>query len=178
MRRSPDAPRTEPTVSAYSAALRLIAARELSTTQIAERLRRRAYPSDAIEEAIDRLRRSGAVDDRRVALARARTDARIKRHGPTRVLRQLTAIGIDRETAEAVVREVFADQDEAAVLEDALARRLARARRPLTDPAERRRIMAHLVRRGFSLQAISDALRRRRRATASIADHRDEREDE
>lgn len=165
--RRPGGARQPPTSSAYSAALRLIAARELSVFQIRERLERREYDAEAIDAAIERLRRVGAVDDRRVALSRARTAARLKRHGPARVRRQLAAIGIDRDTADDVVREVFAEHDEATLLDEALARRLRRARAPMTDPGERRRVLGHLIRLGFPLQAASQALRRARRSAAS-----------
>ena len=54
-------------VSAYAAALAMLARRELSAAQLHERLLRKAYTPDEAETAVTRLRQERAVDDRRTA---------------------------------------------------------------------------------------------------------------
>jgi regulatory protein len=145
----------------YVLALGWLARRELTAFQIRQRLGARQVPSGSIDEVLGRLRRRGALDDRRTALAVARTAVVVKRHGRHRVLRQLEAIGIDRALAQRAVGEVFESLDEQALLDQALARRLGRTRRIGTDPAERRRLYAYLVRQGFDASAVSARLRAR-----------------
>jgi len=120
---------------AYETGLRMLARRELSEAQLRLRLERRQYDPDDIDKAVVRLRRDGALDDRRTALACARTEAQVKRHGRRRVLRQLEALGIARGIAKAAVAEVFADVDESSLLAQAIERRPSRPQHPAARPA-------------------------------------------
>ena len=60
---------------AYVAGLKMLARRELSEAQLRLRLARRAFAPADIDDAVQRLRRERALDDRRVALACAREGA-------------------------------------------------------------------------------------------------------
>ena len=91
----------------------------------------------------------------------ARTEARIRRHGPRRVLGKLMAMQIDRDLAKEVVRDLFGETDEEELLETTLERRLRGKPERLKDPAERRKMLAYLVRQGFSPSAATAALRRK-----------------
>ena len=148
--------------SAYATALRMLARRELSTAQIRDRLKQRGFTRGAIDEAVSRLTSNGSLDDARVARAVARTRAHVKRQGRQRVARELALIGIPDQITEAALSDVFGDLDEAALLEQALERRL-RGRISLADPASRRRIVAALVRQGFAPGAVMRAMRTRSR---------------
>ena len=112
--------------TAYVAGLTLLARRELAEAQLRERLTRRRFTPDDIDAAVTRLRRERALDDRRTALACARTEVRVRQRGRARVVRQIEALGIARDIARDAVAEVFAEVDEAALLEQALDRRLRR----------------------------------------------------
>jgi regulatory protein len=147
---------------ARSAAIRLLARRELSAAQVRERLLRRGHPEHAADEAIVRLQESGLIDDARVARAFARTRATVKRLGRERIVRELHGMGIDRETARSAVDDVFGAVDEAALLETALDRRL-RHGVALDDPAVQRRLHAALVRQGFQPGTVGRAIRARLR---------------
>ena len=158
--------RAERPIDPYSLALKWLAARELSEQQTRQRLRSHQVSPDTIEEVITRLRGTGALDDRRTALACARTDALIKRHGRHRVMRQLESIGIDRDLARRTVDEVFKGVDERDLMERALAGRMARHGRTIRDPAEYRRLFSFLVRQGFEASAVNTLLRSRARGAA------------
>jgi regulatory protein len=147
-------------MSAFAAGLRMLARRELTEAQIRTRLARRRFPEEEIEEAVAKLQRSGALDDRRAALACARTEAHVRRHGRLRVLRQLEASGVSRTLARAAVDEVFADVDEDALIHQALDRRL-RHGLSLHDPAVQRRLQRHLIAQGFDVSRVNAALRTR-----------------
>jgi SOS response regulatory protein OraA/RecX len=150
----------------YTLALKWLGLRELSEHQIRQRLAARRVSANDIDDAVRALKSHGALDDRRTAVAAARTDALVKRHGRRRVTERLQALGIGRELARRVVEDVFAEIDEQALLERALARRLGRTRRGIKDPAEYRRLYAYLVRQGFEPSAVANLLRDRSRSVA------------
>ena len=144
--------------TAYLTSLKLLARRELSVEALRARLRDRDYPDAEIAAAIEHLLETGALDDRRVARAFARTAAQVKGRGRVRVVRELQAMGIDRGTAAEAVAEVFGDVDERSLVAKAIQKRL-RGRRKVADRAERARLYQYLMRQGFSPAAIAHALR-------------------
>ena len=134
------------TANAYQIALRLLARRELSTSQLRERLVRRELPVVEIETAIAKLTHSGAGDDGRVAHAHARRAAEVKFRGQRRTRQEIEALGIDAETARRAVAEVFVEADEEVVLERAIDKRLDG---PVRGRAQFRRLYRSLLRQGF-----------------------------
>ena len=56
-------------MDAFTVALTLLSARELSETQLRTRLKRRQIDADDIDAAVSRLKADGTLNDRRVALA-------------------------------------------------------------------------------------------------------------
>jgi SOS response regulatory protein OraA/RecX len=145
--------------AAYSRALRWLAARELSEGQVRSRLAESGYSETAITPAVQRLIENRTVDDRRTASAVARTEARVRRHGPRRVLGKLLSMQIDRDLAREIVKEQFGEDDEEQLIETALDRRLRGKPERLKDPNERRKILGYLVRQGFSVGAATAAIR-------------------
>ena len=145
----------------------MLARRELSEAQLRARLVRRQLDPADIDEAVSRLLRERALDDRRVALACARTEARVRRRGRARVVRQIEALGIARDVAAAAVAEVFAEIDEHALLEQALERRL-RGGASLDDDATFRRVHRYLIAQGFDPAQVSNLLSSRARTRADL----------
>lgn len=139
---------------AYTVALTLLSARELSEAQMRTRLARRKLDAGAVDAAVRRLLEDGTLDDRRVARAIARMESAIKHRGRARVIQKIRQAGIDNDTAEDAVREVFEEVDETALLERALERRLrGKSRRDLDDKG-RARIIRGLVAQGFRLENV------------------------
>jgi len=147
--------------AAYLLSLRWLAARELSEGQIRGRLERRGFSPQAIVPAIERLTRARVIDDRRAALAAARTDVNGHRRGPVRVLRRLQEMRIATDLARDVVREVFGDVAEGTLMQHALAKRLRSGAAITGDAAQLRRLHAYLVRQGFSPSAAAALLKSR-----------------
>lgn len=154
-------PKASTGASSHSTALSLLSRRELSEKQLRQRLLRRGYDVDSIDDAVARLKASRALDDTRVAGAMARTLTSVKRRGRLRVGRELEQAGIARETARTAVDEAFSDLDEDALLEQALARRL-RGDRPIADDREFQRLYRFLVTQGFESDRALRALKARR----------------
>ena len=165
---------------AYVTALRMLARRELSEAQVRTRLARREFASGVIDEAVERLQAVRALDDRRTALACARTEAHVKRHGRLRALRAVEALGIDRGLAKEAVAEVFGDVDEDALIAQALDRKLrhqpspkasakpapptlkASARQAVAvEAAVVRRLYRYLLSQGFDAGRVNAAIRSR-----------------
>ena len=144
---------------AYSVALTLLSARELSEAQLRARLTRRKLDPEAIDDTVARLKADGTLNDRRVAVALARMESAIKHRGRARVIQKVRQAGIAADIVEDAVREVFADVDEDALLDRALERRLrGRSTRDLDDRG-RARIVRGLAAQGFSLERILKKLR-------------------
>jgi regulatory protein len=149
--------------AAYVLALRWLTARELSEGQVRERLGRRGYASEAINPAVQRLLSERTLDDRRAASGVARTEAKVRRHGPRRIMGKLVAMQIDSDLAKAVVQELFGETDETELLEQTLDKRLRGSTARLREPHERRKLVAYLVRQGFSASAAAGLIRKRSR---------------
>ncbi len=145
--------------SAYADALRMLARRELPVEGVRARLLDREHPPEAVETAITQLIETGALNDERFAKAYARTAATVKKRGRLRVLRELTMLGVARETAAQAVGEVFGEMDERTLIARAIQKKLHGRPKP-KDAQERLRLYQFLTRQGFTPAAIAAALRR------------------
>jgi regulatory protein len=145
---------------AYITALTMLSSRELSEAQLRTRLKRREIAPDEIEEAITRLKADRTLNDRRVALAIARMESAIKHRGRSRVLQKIRQAGIDDDTAQDAVREVFEEVDEDAMLDQAFDRRLRGKTAKELDEKGRARIVRGLVAQGFRFEAVLKRLKR------------------
>lgn len=152
---------TAPSMSAYQAGVVLLGRRELSTSQVRQRLLRKGYATDDVDDALRRLRESGALDDARTAAAIVRSETGLKKRGRTRVLQQIQRAGIDSGTAREVVETAFADIDDDALFAAALRKRL-RDGELIADDRAFQRIFRFLLGQGFSSERILRALRHRR----------------
>jgi regulatory protein len=147
---------------AYIDALKMLARRELSETQVRQRLVRRGHDSDDIDAAVVKLKEERAIDDARVAEAIARTETAVKRRGKMRVRRQIESAGISIANARFAVDEVFGEIDPAALIESALAKRL-RGPASIRDDREFQRLYRYLIGQGFEPDQIMKVLGARRR---------------
>ena len=143
----------------YIDALKLLARRELSAAGVRARLLDRDHTPEEADAAIARLLENGALDDRRVARAYARTASKIKGRGRLRVKRELEAMGIAREVVAEAVAEVFGDLDERLLIDKAIQKKLRGGKKAETTQ-ERARLYQYLMRQGFTPAAVSVALRR------------------
>jgi regulatory protein len=148
-------------MSAYVAALKLLARRELSEAQVRQRLARRGHEADAIDDAIARLRAERAIDDARVADAIARTETSIRRRGKRRVRLQIERAGIDRHVAKRAADVAFDGVDEETLIESSLAKRLPRGQR-IADDRQFQRLYRYLVGQGFEPDRVLATLTKRR----------------
>jgi regulatory protein len=148
-------------MSAYIDALKMLGRRELSETQVRQRLARKGHEQDDIDTAVVRLRAERAIDDSRVAEAIARTQIRIRRRGRIRVKQQIQSAGISGAEAKRAIDEVFGDVDEEALLDAALAKRLKAGER-VQDDRQFQRLYRYLASQGFESDRIVRVLNKRK----------------
>ena len=139
----------------------MLARRELSEAQVRQRLARKQHDTDAIDEAIARLREERAIDDARVAEAIARTETSIRRRGKLRVRMQIERAGIAKGVAKDAVDAVFDSIDDDALIEASLQKRL-RGRNTIADDREFQRLYRYLAAQGFESDRIIRLLNGRR----------------
>jgi regulatory protein len=146
-------------VDAVEAALGALARKERTVAELRAWLEARAFEPAAIEQAIDRLRELGQLDDERFARRYAEDKRELSGWGPERIGEALS----EREVApEAIAAALGADAgagDEA----DRAARLLAGRGDPLRDELARSRAFAYLRRRGYPAEIAYDAVRRAER---------------
>ena len=147
--------------SPYIDALKMLGRRELSESQIRQRLVRKGHTEEDIDAAVTRLKAERAIDDSRVAEAIARTETAIKRRGKLRVRRQIEQAGIAPAVAKQALDSVFEDVDDEALLDAALGRRL-RGDKLIADDREFQRLYRYLAVQGFESDRILKALNARR----------------
>jgi SOS response regulatory protein OraA/RecX len=115
--------------------LRSLAARVHSVTEIEAELAVRGVPPDVADEVV--------LDDAELA-GQLASGFRARGYGPRRASEALRRRRVSPADAAAALDDVFGGTDEVALAEAAL------GSRSVTDPGERRRAVALLVRRGFS----------------------------
>jgi len=150
-------------------ALRLLAVRARSESELRARLLRKGYPRDAVEACIATLVERGLVDDRAFASAYVRDRVRLRPRGSRRLVQELRARGVAQAVAADAVAEALSEEE---VVEADLALRLAKSwmrrtapRRVSGDVAQhhdpavlRRRLYGYLARRGFDADVIRSAV--------------------
>ena len=137
-------------VPVLDTAVRILARRSHSQAELKLKLRRRAYDSVAIEDALSRLGELGYLDD--AAFARSLANRRGGERGRRAIAAELAAKGVSREVIQATLAGI-SDDDEVAAAGRIL------SRRPDSEPAEK--TVARLAHRGFSREVITKAWRMR-----------------
>jgi regulatory protein len=149
-------------LNAYIDGLKMLGRRELSEQQVRQRLARKEYEQDEIDEAVERLRAERAINDQRVAEAIARTETGIRKRGKVRVRMQLERAGIAKDTVKQAIDDVFEGIDSDALLEASLRKRL-HGRDKIADDREFQRLFRYLIGQGFESDRVMQALRAKRK---------------
>jgi regulatory protein len=138
-----------PSPSAYQRALRRLARRDHSETELRRALADRGHEEEEIAEALERLRAQRYVDDETFAERYARSRLCHHGQGRARIRQGLRQRGVGREDSEAGLSAALRDISEDEVL-DRTARRYWR-QHSRVEPARRLpRLWAFLLRRGFA----------------------------
>lgn len=151
--------------TAYRQALGLLVRREHSRAELGRKLRDRGVDDDAAAAALATLARQDFQNDERFARAWARTRASAG-YGPVRIRAELAQHALSREDIEVAL--AACEVDWADLARDHARRRFRDA--VVADPAQRRKAIDWLLRRGFDLRCARQALAASRSDAAPDAD--------
>ncbi len=147
-----------PAPSAYQRALRRLAGRDQSESELRRALSARGYSRREIDEALARLRTQRYVDDDAYAERYARSRLAHQGLGRKRIRQGLRQRGLDPEQVEAGLAAALREVSEDEVL-DKVARRYWR-QHTRVEPARRLpRLWGFLLRRGFAPAHVRARLR-------------------
>lgn len=136
---------------AFNKASDLLSRRDHSEKELREKLRQKGF-SEGADEAIERLRGYGYVDDARFAVRYAAELQRVKHYGKKRIEQELFRKGVDRAViAETLEGLTFDADDLVSLIERKYAGRLG------TEKGVSQTVAA-LQRRGYGYREIKDAL--------------------
>lgn len=138
---------------ALERALRSLAIRAHSEQEIVDKLVRAGYEEEDIAEAMAKLAEYKLVDDEAFAVQWAASRAR-KGMGPRRIAQELYHKGISRDTADAAIGNLDADDEVEA------AAKLALKHLRKGDERAKRRAYDAVIRRGFGYDTARNALAR------------------
>lgn len=140
--------------NALSAAAAALNYKNRSSGELRDKLREKGYPDEEIEAAISQLIGYGYLNDLEYACSLVR-GGMSKCRGRSRVRRMLEEHKVPSEVIdEAMESYSFSEED--------LDRYIEKIAGDLSDPKEKSRVSAKLLRQGFSFSEINGALRRRR----------------
>jgi regulatory protein len=143
----------------YDYAVAALARRSLTVAELRKRLERRAARPQDVQEAIQRLRELGYLDDARLAESYARFRRDYEGLGRLRILRDLERRGVARQVAEKTVGQTFRDTDELELVRGQIRKRLgSRAAEPVDDRKQLAALFRALLRAGFSSAKIVEGL--------------------
>lgn len=140
---------------AHRKALRLLQVRSRSCKEIEDRLRAGGYHDGVTGQILERLKRSGLLDDRRFALERARAMGKRKGWGPRKLRWDLLRYGLTDELIEQAIEQAYGSLSRTSVM-----KRLVRKRfgdQVLLGDADRKlrgRAHRYLLGRGFEPEEI------------------------
>ncbi|HEX7580700.1 MAG TPA: regulatory protein RecX [Thermoanaerobaculia bacterium] len=145
--------------SCREAALAYLARRALARRELERKLRRKGFDAAEVEQVLNALTAAGLVDDAATseALARSRT---VRGVGRNRIAFELRSRGLGRDDIDGALAKIPAE-DERAALRGALDRKARTLPVGLTPAATSKKLFDHLVRRGFSVAAVLEALRKK-----------------
>ncbi|GAB91970.1 regulatory protein RecX [Gordonia rhizosphera] len=153
--------------SAWDAALRLLGVRARSRQEMRDRLARKGFDAETIDDVLARLDKHDLVDDTEFAAEWVRSRGTNSARGRVALRQELRAKGIDGATIESALAEVD-PTDERAVAGGLVAKKLTPVQvdQLREDPAMRdrlfRRLVGQLLRRGYpqsmAIDVVNEAL--------------------
>ena len=125
-----------------------------SKTRLAQRLRAKGIDKESATEAAEHLEKIGLIDEE-VDVERQVSSCLKKLWGRRRIYRELCAKGYDRSIVEAEVSKL----DEELMVENCVALLAKKHKTIPDDPEVRKKIVASLVRYGYTFAEIKEAFR-------------------
>lgn len=138
---------------AFNKASDLLALRDHSEKELLQKLRQKGF-ADGAEEAIEKLKSYGYLDDSRFALRFAQELQRVKHYGKKRIEQELFRKGVSRDTVSDTLEQLSFDEDALTALIE------RKYLRQLDTEKGVQKTVAVLQRMGYSFGEIRDALQK------------------
>lgn len=149
-----------PTEKAFSYLVKVTESRPLSEAEARRKvLSQLDGDAEAADAVVDRARRAGVLDDHAFATMWVEDRGRRRGYGAARLRRELERRQVPGEVAEAALATI-ADRDEEAVAAEIARARLARMPTRARPEVVARRLLGHLLRRGFTAETAHRVARR------------------
>ncbi len=146
----------EQTRDAVASAVRTLARRDHSETELRRKLQDRGFSTGEIETAVAKMMEYGYLDDQRFARIWAESAIRGGRGFGPRLRLELLRRGVADTIVTEVLGTLAEDFREREVLAAVLAKKFSDFDFGKADDREKRRVISYLQRRGFSLSMILD----------------------
>lgn len=137
---------------AYNCAVSLLSRRDHSKNELLRKLKEKGC-SDGAEAALEKLEKSGYIDDERFCRLFTSELVRLKGYGKRRIEQELFLKGVDRDTIHTVLDEFTFDRD---ALSDIIKRKYLSK---MSDEKSVQKAINALMRLGYSYGEIRDALK-------------------
>ena len=138
---------------AFNKASDLLALRDHSEKELLQKLRQKGF-ADGAEEAMEKLKSYGYLDDSRFALRFAQELQRVKHYGKKRIEQELYRKGVSRDVVSDTLEQLSFDEDALTALIE------RRYLRQLDTEKGVQKTVAALQRMGYSFGEIRDALQK------------------
>jgi regulatory protein len=152
--------------AAYQKALGFLDYRPRSSTEVRKNLEKHGYETEVIEQVLERLGRSGLVNDDQFAQTWVDNRSEFRPRGRRMLSMELRQKGLGDEAIEAAISGL----DEVELATQA-ARKYQRKLQGLPKPEFRRKLAGFLARRGFGYDAIEPVLERVWQNTLKLEDN-------
>jgi len=140
---------------AFQKALRFFKSRMRAEAEVQQYLVKQGIQPGVISNVLERLRKSGLVDDKRFVQAWVENRSAFHPRSRRALAYELRRLGVDRDTIDPVL-----DQVEEAELAYQAARNQQRKLRDLDWPEFREKMLAFLARRGFNYETSAETISR------------------
>ncbi|MFH1623873.1 MAG: regulatory protein RecX, partial [Pseudomonadota bacterium] len=138
-----------------------LSCRPRTTEEVRRKLREKGYPSAVIAGVIERLQDLGYLNDHDFAHQFALFSIKNKLWGNLRITKGLRERGIPRGIVEETLKEVGREFEEEKIAQLVMEKKFSAFHPSKTDVKEKRRVIQHLKRRGFSWEVISRVVLKR-----------------
>ena len=140
--------------SPFDCALRVLALRDHSETELRRKLKQKGYDEAGVEGILARLKELGYLDDARFARSFAESAIRNGRGYGARLKLELSRRGVAGSIIQGTLAELGEEFGEAQVLSRTIERRYPGFDPQQASEKEKRKVVAYLQRKGFTLSAI------------------------
>jgi len=148
---------SEKKIKAREVALNLLSYRSRSEKEISEKLKKKGFSPENIEEVIADLKRVNLLDDYEFACQWIKNRLKNRPRGLTLLSQELLKKGIKREIIDEASEEFYPEDQEVEIASELIRKREKRYK-GLYKKIARKRMSGFLLRRGFSYEVVKEVL--------------------